>query len=68
MTRKTKLQELITTLSELSGMSEREVRAGLVEIGGLIDIDMTGQRTPVITLSKEAKRHAERIIESAPLD
>ncbi len=62
--RPTEANPFIRTLAQLAGMTEQEVRDTLKELEriGAIDIDRTGQRAPVVTLSKEAKEHAEHLI------
>ena len=62
--RPTKANPFIRTLAQLGGMTEQEVSDTLKELErtGAINIDRTGQRAPVVTLSKEAKEHAEQLI------
>tara|TARA_R100001510_G_C7654580_1_gene213284 strand:- start:3807 stop:4073 length:267 start_codon:yes stop_codon:yes gene_type:complete len=61
--------ELIRSLAEIAGMEIIEVEDTLEELerGGLINMDRTGERTPIITLSKDARDHAEQLVHS-PLD
>lgn len=62
-------KELISSLAEIAGMQIDEVEDTLKELerGGFIDMDRTGERTPVIRLSKDAREHAEQLVHS-PLD
>ena len=61
--------ELIRSLAEIAGMEIIEVEDTLEELerGGLINMDRTGERTPIITLSKDARDHAEQLVHP-PLD
>tara|TARA_Y100001938_G_scaffold150110_1_gene239664 strand:+ start:1854 stop:2081 length:228 start_codon:yes stop_codon:yes gene_type:complete len=58
-------KELICSLAQIAGMQIEEVEYTLKELerGGFIDMDRTGERTPVIRLSKEAREHAEQLIQ-----
>tara|TARA_Y100001963_G_C6740306_1_gene428598 strand:- start:554 stop:766 length:213 start_codon:yes stop_codon:yes gene_type:complete len=61
------INPFLETLAELSGMTVQEVRNTLKELEriGAIDIDRTGNRAPVVTLSKDAKCHAEQLIKTS---